>query len=378
MMDCLIIGGGVIGLSLARELARQGQQVQVIDRQEPGREASWAGAGMLPPALFREGDPPLDQLAGLSHALHPHWAAELLDETGVDTGFRRTGALYVARDDAGLTQLQADRHQWQRRGVRVEAIDRVALADIEPALATAEQPPLAACLLPDEHQLRNPRHVKALVASCQRLGVTITPGVAAEDFRVQQGRVQAVITVEGEIAAGAVCLAAGAWSGLVARRCGIELPVRPVRGQMVLFRAPRPVLRHIVNLGSRYLVPRDEGLILAGSTEEEAGFECHTTAEGIAGLVELARSLVPALREATVERTWAGLRPGNADGLPYLGRLPDLENAFVAAGHFRSGLHLSPGTAVVMSQLIVGQPPQIDLTPFRADRHERISAPSHV
>jgi glycine oxidase len=137
---------------------------------------------------------------------------------------------------------------------------------------------------------------------------------------------------------------------------------------MLLYRCPLPPIRRIVNEGSRYIVPRDDGRVLVGSTEEEVGFDQHTTAEGLADLAGFARSLVPALADAPIERSWAGLRPAPLDGLPYLGPLPGLANAFVAAGHFRSGLFLSPATAVVMSQLLRGEAPSVDLAPFRVGR----------
>jgi glycine oxidase len=136
----------------------------------------------------------------------------------------------------------------------------------------------------------------------------------------------------------------------------------------VLFGCERPPITRIINEGSRYLVPRDDGHVLAGSTEEEVGFDKRTTDEAIFELTEFARGVLPALADAPIERTWAGLRPGSFDGLPYLGRLPGLKNAFVAAGHFRTGLFLSPATAVVMSQLLRGQPPDIDLAAFRVGR----------
>ncbi|MFM2096551.1 MAG: Hydrogen cyanide synthase subunit HcnC precursor, partial [Planctomycetota bacterium] len=142
----------------------------------------------------------------------------------------------------------------------------------------------------------------------------------------------------------------------------------PIRGQMVLFRAIPGALRHIVNEGPRYLVPRDDGLILAGSTEEEAGFDKSTTEEAIDDLIGFAGRVMPELNRDAVERTWAGLRPGTFDGMPYLGRIPECDNGFVAAGHFRSGLYLSPATAVMMSQLVLGQVPAIDLQPFRIGR----------
>jgi glycine oxidase len=170
------------------------------------------------------------------------------------------------------------------------------------------------------------------------------------------------------LTAGQFCFTAGAWTGQLLQNLGISLGILPIRGQMVLFKCPKPPISKIVNVGSRYLVPRDDGYVLAGSTEEEVGFNKQTTSDSIAELSNFARELVPSLASANIEKTWAGLRPASYDGYPYLGPLPGLSNAFVAAGHFRTGLYLSPATAVVMSQLMNGQTPAIDLTPFRVGR----------
>ena len=142
----------------------------------------------------------------------------------------------------------------------------------------------------------------------------------------------------------------------------------PIRGQMVLFRAPRRLFSHVLNEGPRYIVPRDDGRVIVGSTEEEVGFDKQTTVTEIQELKDLAQRIVPELGQALVEKTWAGLRPATFDGFPYLGVVPELPNVFVAAGHFRSGLHLSTGTARVISQLMRGESPEIDLSPFRVGR----------
>jgi glycine oxidase len=223
-------------------------------------------------------------------------------------------------------------------------------------------------LLPGEAQLRNPRHLKALLASCRQRGVEVSERCELLEFDCSGGEIRGVETSQGYLTAKFYCLTSGAWTRSLLERLGIANGVFPVRGQMVLFRCERPPLAHILNEGPRYLVPRDDGRVLVGSTEEEVGFDKRNTAEAVAELTNLARELVPALAHAAVERTWAGLRPGSFDSLPYLGKIPGLANAFVAAGHFRTGLYLSPGTAVVMSDLIRGKTPEIDLAPFRVGR----------
>jgi glycine oxidase len=370
MSDILIVGGGVIGLSLAYELAGQGAKVRLLDRGPLGREASWAGAGILPPAGARRGREPYSELFRISNELFPIWSARLHEETGVDNGFRRCGGIYLATNDEGKHELACAAAEWRERGIRAAPLDADALADREPAMATgkAREQLRAAWWLPEESQVRNPRHLKALALACARRGVEISSGVAVEGFDVVAGRAARVITTEGSIAARQVCITSGPWSRGLASLLRCELPVRPIRGQMVLLTSPRPLLRSIVNSGKEYLVPRPDGRILVGSTEEDAGFDKRTTAQAIARLLDLAAWLAPPLADLSIEQCWAGLRPASHDQLPYLGRVPGCENAYVATGHFRNGLQLSPATAVVMSRLMTGADPGVDLAPFRIDR----------
>jgi glycine oxidase len=370
MHDVFIIGGGVIGLSLAWELARRGSRVRIIDRGEPGREASWAGAGILPPASMSTALHPYDRLRALASSLHPQWANELRHETGIDTGYRRCGGLYLARTAGEAAALAAWAGTSREEGIDVQRVGLDELPSLEPGLALGSGPDRVrtAYLVPDEAQLRNPRHLQALLAACLARGVEVTPQVEVAQAVIERGQIAEIQTSGGPARAGRYCFTAGAWTGQLLAQLGISLNVLPIRGQMVLFRCERPPITRIVNEGSRYLVPRDDGRLLAGSTEEEVGFDKRTTPEAIHELTDFACQLVPELAAAEVERTWAGLRPGSFDGLPYMGPLPQLANAFVAAGHFRSGLYLSPAVAVVMSQLLRGETPEIDLGPFGVGR----------
>lgn len=367
MEDVLIIGGGVIGLSLAYELATHGAQVRLIDRGQPGREASWAGAGILPPGGRAGEGHPLEQLAALSDALHEEWAQRLREETGLDNGYVRCGGIQLALAPQEQEWLASQCNAWRAAGIVCTPLDSQQLRDCEPQLQPAPEP-AAAYLVPGEAQVRNPRHLKALEVACRRRGVVIERGLPAEEIVSAGERIRGVQTPEGLRSAGAYVLACGAWSTSLAERLGVSIRVKPVRGQIVLLRTPAPVLEHVVNHGARYLVPRPDGRLLVGSTEEEAGFDKRTTAAGVAGLLEFARRLVPCAADAEVERTWAGLRPGSVDGLPFLGRAAGFDNLLMAAGHFRAGLTLSTGTAQVLRLLLQGEEPEIDLSPFRADR----------
>jgi glycine oxidase len=387
MHDVLIIGGGVIGLSLAWDLANHGCSVHVLDKGEIGREASWAGAGILPAATYLPEQHPLDQLRGLACELHPQWAAELKSITGINTGYWRCGGLHLARSPGEAASLAAWATLARDEGIRIDRLSTANLAEIEPglfwegeAIAAGRHEPRAEplssrrsvlsseYLVPDEAQLRNPHHLRALRRACELAGVTFTPNTAVTDFIITNNELTAVQTNSGLLHAHRYCLTSGAWTGQLLQRLGIHLGILPIRGQIVLFRCDRPPITHIINEGSRYLVPRLDGRLIAGSTEEEVGFDKRTTAEAIADLKQFAIDLVPALARAEIENIWAGLRPASFDGLPYLGRLPNIQNAFIASGHFRNGLFLSPATAIAMSQLMRDEQPQVDLTPFRVLR----------
>lgn len=370
MNDVLIIGGGVVGLSLALELARTSVRVQVIDKGELGREASWAGAGILPPATEVTAVHPYDQLRALSFRLHEEWAQRLGDETGIDTGYRRCGSLYLARTPGEAAALRGMWNVFQAEQIAIERLDERRVAELEPALQPAVEARRfrVAYDVPEECQIRNPRHLQALVAACRLRGVELLPHTPATEFVTRGERLEGVQTSAGVLRAERYCLTSGAWTQPLLASLGIANGILPIRGQMLLYQCQRQLFTRVLNEGNRYMVAREDGHVLVGSTEEEVGFDKRTTEVALAELQAFATALVPALTDATLEKSWAGLRPATFDGFPYLGQIPGLNNAFAAAGHFRSGLYLSPGTAVVMSQLLRGETPAIDLGAFRLGR----------
>ena len=370
MLDCVIVGGGVIGLSLAYELSGYGWRTQVVDQGQPGRQTSWAGAGILPPANWAAAPDSYGKLCGLSHQLHPLWAADLLQQTGIDNGYRRCGGLHLARQPGEGAALDAAMQEARDSGIEVQQLTADALAELEPALALrgGRLPIRSAYLLPDEAQLRNPRHLKALLAACRQRGVQINGQMAVQRLRIAGSRVTALDSAAGQLVADRFCLTTGAWTGHLLAQIGLHADIRPWRGQIALLAGRPGLVRHVINEGPRYLVPRDDGRVLVGSTVEDVGFETSTTPRSIDELVRFAVQWVPELAGAGLEQSWAGLRPRTADGLPYLGSVPGLDNLWVAAGHFRSGLHLSPGTAQLMGQHMRGEEPAVDLQPFRLDR----------
>jgi glycine oxidase len=356
--DILIIGGGVIGLTTAYFLSREGADVLLLDQGDLGREASWAGAGILPPSSVEHARTPFDRLRAKSVAMFPALSAELRERTGIDNGYCRCGGLeFVGAGGAA-------EEEWHGEGVVCERVRAAELPRLEPNVATDQGD---AWHLPELAQVRNPRHLKGLIAACGP-SAGLLPHCPVYRLETTGDRVTGVRTANGVYHAARVLVAAGAWSGALLEPTGWRPSIRPIRGQIALLQTPASPVRRVLMWGASYLVPRPDGRVLVGSTEEDVGFCKHTTAEAIQRLLALACRLVPCLADAAVACTWAGLRPGSPDGLPFLGSVPGWQNLFVASGHFRSGIQLSPATGLVMKELLLGQPASIDLKPFALDR----------
>lgn len=364
MPEVVVIGGGVIGLSTAFELAGRGRQVTVLDAGRPGHEASWAGAGILPPGYAGDPKHPLVPLCRATREIWPLLSADLRELTGLDNGYRRCGGIAVGRPDEADDLIETEIKAWQEADVRVDPLTAADLTAIEPSL----HPELSAYHLPDLCQVRNPRHLKALEIACTRRGVDIRAGQPAVDFEQSGEQVQAIRTPTERLEAEQFLVSAGAWSQRLLAATGRDTPITPVRGQIVLLSETRPSFQHVIEEGSRYLVPRADGRLLVGSTEEWAGFDKRNTAAAMKNLLEFAESLVPSLSEARFERAWSGLRPQATRGVPYLGLVPGYRNLYVAAGHFRAGLNLSPITARLMSQLMTSETLDLPIDAFAVDR----------
>lgn len=350
--DVIVIGGGVIGLSIAWELARHGVKVRVLEQGSFGQEASWAGAGMLPPGNPGQAQTAEARLRAASHQLWPEWTARLRDQTGIDNGFHRCGGVEVRLPDS-TESLDQKIAAWRAEGVTADPLNANELRQLLPPLNSQIT---EGYLLPELGQVRNPRHLKALLQACANAGVDMRPGTPVTGFVRSGERITAVKTLGEELQADEYIVAGGAWSRDLMLRAGCDQDFEPVRGQIVLLECQSSLFRHVIEVGARYLVPRLDSRILIGSTEERVGFQKRTTASAVAGLIEFARQLVPALGDARVERCWAGLRPYAPGGLPRIGRVPGTANLILAAGHFRAGLQLSPMTAVLVREQILGQP----------------------
>jgi len=363
--DVVIVGGGVIGLSIADALARHGIRLAVLDRRELGREASWAGAGLIPPESANPSRQPLVALRSWSTRLYPGWSALLEDETGIDVGYRRTGGVDVAWTDLQEQELLAKAGRWRAEGIAYERLSPRDYERVEPAL----NPELKAVYyLPDRAQVRSPWLLRALMTAVFRREGRLMPWQGVQAFKVRDGRVTTVQTTSGDLACDTVVVAAGAWSGSLLESIGVHVPTPPLKGQIVLLRGTRSLIRRVVELGKNYVVPRDDGRVLVGATEEDVGFDAIPTWQSARDLLDFALRVCPVLRQAEVDATWAGLRPGSIDSKPYIGRAPGFQNVIVATGHNRAGLQLAPATAELVTDLLLGRSPRIDLGPFQPGR----------
>lgn len=363
----MVVGGGVIGCAIAYALSGEGLRVTVVERARVAAESSGAAAGILVPRVHATAEH-MFPLALASHARFPGLAAALREETGLDVEYVRSGALDLAYDESSEERLR-DKVSWLRSsGHDVRWLGPEDTLAREPAL----NPDLRGAFIDEDGYHINPgRFTHALALAAARRGVDFRLGSEVVGLRGAGGRAEAVQTAGGEIAAGHVVLATGAWMGSAGAWVGTDIPVFPVKGQILTIYAVPAPLRSIVFGHERYLFPRVDGTIVAGATYEQAGFDKTLTAGGLAWILSAIPALCPALENAPFERAWTGLRPGSADELPIVGAAPGWENVTVAAGHYRNGIMLAPVTAALVADLIVRRRLDPFLRPLAPDRFRR-------
>ncbi len=363
--DVLIVGGGVVGLGIAWRLAQRGAVVTVIDRGPMAGEASSHAAGMLVPLAEAEGPGPFLDLCLASRDLYPILAKELRERTGLDIEHAQNGLVETVIDVAEAGPL-ATRLAWlQTLPFNVERLDTQALRAREPGISPGAA---GGFFVPLEGWVTTPNLAQALTRAAHEAGVRLLPEHPLVAVEWQGSKATAVRAGGERIPAGRFVIAAGPWSGEVGNQFGLTIPVFPVRGQLIALDGQPPPIHHVIYGHRIYLVRWLSGDLIVGSTVEHVGFVKEVTAEGIAGLLAAAIELVPGLAGRAIRRVWACLRPGTPDELPILGRAPGLDNVFIATGHYRNGILLTPITADLMADAILDKPPSMSLHPFRADR----------
>lgn len=368
--DVIVVGGGVIGLTIARALALRGvERVMLIESARPGAEASRAAAGMLAPQAEANRADDFFELACASREMYPAFAEALREETGTDIELERTGTLYLAFNEHDEAEIR-QRYDWQMRaGLPVERLSAAEARSLEPCISPRVR---AALRFPLDVQVENRRLIAALTTSVARFGVRLLTETHVKSFIVERGRVEGVETSRGKIHAPVVVIACGAWTSFInsADKAAPTISIEPVRGQMLCFETNPRLARHVIYSPRGYIVPRLDGRLLAGSTTERAGFNKRVTAGGLSAITTHALEIAPAIESLPLVDSWAGLRPVASDEWPVMGACADVQGLFYATGHYRNGILLAPVTGELIAEQITTKMMPPMLRAFSPDRFD--------
>ena len=360
--DVIIVGGGVIGCSIALKLLEAGLSVAVIERGRVGCEASRAAAGMLAAQSETSSVGPFFDLCLRSRSMYREFGAHLTELSEIDVEYNDEGLLCVTLEGEDPESMQWV--SWQTdAGLALERLTAGAIREFEPAVAESVS---GAVFVPGDHQVENRRLMDALDISIKRAGVELIEGATVSALSTAGSRVIGVVSGGQRLDAGIVVVAAGAWSGKLLEPLGINVKVEPARGQMIAVKGRGCPIKRVVHSRKVYLVPRHDGRILIGATVEYAGFEKAVTANGISSLLSAALEVAPSLRDFEVTETWSGLRPDTGDHLPVMGR--SVDGLVLATGHFRNGILLAPVTAELIADLVITGRASDALSAFSSER----------
>lgn len=350
--DFLIVGGGVIGLSIVRELHKMGaRDILIVERGLVGQEASWAAAGMLSPNVDADVGSDFHRFCRASLEMYMDFAAELLDETGVDIELDRAGTFSLAFTNEERAALFGYIENLRDAGFEVEKFSAKEILKAEPHVSPKVK---AGAYFPDDWQVENRKLLVALEKYAQNNGIEIIENTVVDELIVENGRVTGARSEAAEFFAGNTVLATGAWTSLI-KFGGREAPfkIRPIRGQMIMFDCGERLLEKVIFGPRGYLVPRSDGRILVGSTSEDCGFINRVTGDEVDILQSTAVEALPILAEHKIAALWSGLRPCPPDELPVIGKVEDHERLFVATGHYRNGILLAPLTVKIAAEMLI-------------------------
>ena len=357
--DVVVIGGGVIGLAIAWNLTEQQQRILVVEKHQPGQEASSAAAGILAVSSGRSRQGPVYQLKRASQALYPALVEEIEQRSGLSVEYQTAGVLDLLRTEADEQKYREIYQLRREQGSAAAWLSAAEVRRLEPHLTTDLR---GAVHFPDDHHLNNGKLAEAWANAVVQRGATIRTDATVTEARIGNGKVTAVRIGDEWISTNTVVIAAGSWSQQVGEVFGLTIPVQPAKGQMMSVRST--LVRHVISWDDHYLVPRKNGEVVIGSTVEFVGYDKDVSLATLRALIDRSVVLVPELRSTPLHRFWAGLRPYSPSRRPILCRAPGLENVILATGHHRNGIVMAPMTGKLIAELITTGTPSMSLEPF--------------
>ncbi len=366
--DVVIIGGGVIGCAIAYELSKGKAKVLVLEKDQVGSGASYASAGMVAPLEDHPEEREALDLGVKSFRMYRSFIEEVEETAGMSVECLESGIMRVALNEEEATAAKAGLDLGQRLGIEMHWLDEREAHEVEPLLGPAV---MGATFSPAEPHLTPSRLVEALRRAAVVHGATFREQSPVFGLARNGSRLSGVRLAQEVVPTDKVVLATGAWTCQAGDWLGLELPIFPVRGQVVYINKMARPLGHAVNHSSGFAVPRGDGTTLVGTTREHAGFDPRVTVGGVASILTRIQELLPSIADTTINHTRAGLRPWSTDYLPVLGPAPGAEEVIIASGHFRSGILLTPVTARMIADYILKGPESVELGPFAASRLER-------
>ncbi len=359
--DVIVIGAGIIGLATAERLLLQGAKVTILERNKAGQESSWAGGGILSPLCPWDYSDDVTRLTSYSVKQFPAWISALHKASGIDPEYEISGMLILPPHDVEAAQ------QWcSERKIRIEQRGILGTSSIENNIEIHISKIFdRALFLPDIAQVRNPRLLRALLNRVVQLGGEIIEGCSVNGLETAHKQIQSVTSSCGEFIADYIIVSAGAWSKEILGEHALKLDIKPIRGQMLLFKFDTPPVRSILVKNDLYIIPRRDGHLLIGSTLEDVGFDKQTTTSARDNLLMRAQAILPILHKIPIKQHWAGLRPASPDNIPIIARHPLINNLFINSGHFRYGVTMAPASAEILVNEIMSIPQPFDATPYQ-------------
>ncbi|WP_350150565.1 glycine oxidase ThiO [Nitrosomonas sp.] len=360
--DVIVIGAGIIGLATAERLLVQGAKVTILERNKAGQESSWAGGGILSPLFPWSYSDAVTSLTSYSALQFPDWVSVLRETSGIDPEYEISGMLILPPYDEEIAQ------RWcSIRGIKLE--QRRACDIHSTHTVTTDRMKKAqncALFLPDVAQVRNPRLLRALQSRVELLGGKIIENCAVNHLKITDQHIHSVATLCGEFTADNYIMCAGAWSKEILGTHALKLDIKPVKGQMLLFKFDTPPIPAIIVQSDLYLIPRRDGHLLIGSTLEDVGFDKQTTIAARDSLLEQAQAILPALEKMPIKQHWSGLRPASFENIPTIGQHPVIRNLLINSGHFRYGVTMAPASAEILANQLTGSAQPLDTTPYQS------------